>query len=135
MTKGLLSRANSLDQHGSVSILGVPLSPSFRAAELRLTRNDRVKRDLLPATLQKFMETRHAASLRRNRIRLGNTSVVTPKFYRDTSVLTCSLLNGRSAMVPIAGWICQISRAYSAMVRSLEKIPTRATFRMALLAQ
>ncbi len=57
------------------------------------------------------------------------------KTQRVTSVLTCSLLNGRSATLPSAGPICQISRAYSAMVRSLEKIPTRATFRMAFLAQ
>jgi hypothetical protein len=57
------------------------------------------------------------------------------KTQRVTSVLTCSLLKGRSAMVPSAGLICQMSRAYSAMVRSLEKTPTRATFRMALLAQ
>jgi hypothetical protein len=70
-------RGNSLHQHGSVSILGVPLSPSFRAAELRLTRNDKRRRYCVgrlkpcPDTclVQKFLETRHAASLRRNRIR------------------------------------------------------------------
>jgi hypothetical protein len=92
---------NSLHQHGSVSILGVPYFCRF--APHRLECNS--------AWSQK------------------ETS------YRVTSVLTCSLLKGRSAMVPIAGWICQMSRAYSAMVRSLEKIPTRATFRMALRAQ
>ena len=40
-----------------------------------------------------------------------------------------------SGLTPSQGWTCQISEAYSLMVRSDENFPARATFRIALRSQ
>ena len=40
-----------------------------------------------------------------------------------------------SGLTPSQGWTCQISEAYSLMVRSEENFPARATFRIALRSQ
>src|SRR6185437_15796953 len=56
--------------------------------------------------------------------------------YRETSALSGSLgVDDSSSCTPKLDLMCQMSRAYSRMVRSLEKYPVRATFRMAFLAQ